>query len=224
MERMTASGRFSTPRPPTGGSVPGSRRPRRPWADVRFAVGLLLIAASIAGVWAVVAVSRRTEPVYVASHTIVPGERLDADDLAVVDVALGRIDGTYLTPGTALSGMVSSRTIPAGELVPHDAVQPERDGRTTTVVVQSSAEVPSGVRTGTHVEVWVAEHTESGAYEAPDILVADAVVASVSRDDSMLGGGAASLELVIPRADVADALAAIAAEDAISVVPTGVAG
>jgi hypothetical protein len=36
----------------------------------------------------------------------------------------------------------------------------------------------------------------------------------------MIGGGAAALELVIPRADVAATLAAMAAESALSVVPT----
>jgi hypothetical protein len=223
MERMTAPGTHPIDRTPDGGAT-SVRRPRRRWTDFRLFVGVILIAASIAGVWAVVAASRRTAPVYVATHTIVPGEHLDADDLTIADVALGRLDGAYLTPKTALSGMVSTRTIPAGELVARDAVQPERDVDVTTVVVQSLAEVPSGVRTGTRVDVWVAAHRESGGYGTPRILVPDAVVASVSRDESMLGDAGASLELVIPRSDVADALEAIAGASAISVVPTGVQG
>jgi hypothetical protein len=36
----------------------------------------------------------------------------------------------------------------------------------------------------------------------------------------MMGGGRAMLELVIPRSAVADSLAAVAAESALSVVPT----
>ena len=43
----------------------------------------------------------------------------------------------------------------------------------------------------------------------------------VTRDDSMIGGGAAALELVIDRADVASTLSAIADGSALSVVPTG---
>ena len=40
----------------------------------------------------------------------------------------------------------------------------------------------------------------------------------------MMGGGAASLELVIPRADVAAMLSAMADESALSVVPTAGSG
>ena len=53
-----------------------------------------------------------------------------------------------------------------------------------------------------------------------DLLIADAVVAAVTRDDTMIGGGAATLELVIERAKVAEALAAVAAESALSIIPT----
>ena len=49
-------------------------------------------------------------------------------------------------------------------------------------------------------------------------------VVSVTRDDSMIGGGAAALELVIPRSEVAATLAAMADESALSVVPTSGAG
>jgi hypothetical protein len=40
----------------------------------------------------------------------------------------------------------------------------------------------------------------------------------------MIGGGAAALELVIPRSDVASTLAAMAGDAALSVVPTAGAG
>ena len=49
-------------------------------------------------------------------------------------------------------------------------------------------------------------------------------VVSVTRDDSMIGGGAAALELVIPRDDVSATLAAMADESALSIVPTTGAG
>lgn len=213
---------------PDGGRGPttalGRRRPLARWVDVRFFLGVVLIAASIAAVWAVVAMTRQTSPVYAATRTIVPGEKITPDDLSVVDVALGRVGETYLGSDEPLSGLVAGRTITAGELVPRDAVQPVAAARTTTVVVTSLAEVPSAVHPGTPVEVWVAPLKERGSYDTPRVLVPRAVVASVSHDDSMLGGGSASLELVIPRADVAQALAAIAAGSAVSIVPAGGAG
>nr|WP_274637872.1 SAF domain-containing protein [Microbacterium bovistercoris] len=190
------------------------------WTDARFFLGIVLIAASIGGVWAVVALSRQTTPVYAASHTIVPGQELTADDLTVVDVALGHTVDSYLVPGGALDA-VATRTIEAGELVPRAASAPASAATVTTVVVRSSVEVPTAVRAGTAVELWAAAQTGRDEYDPPSILIPRATVVQVTRDDSMIGGGAASLELVIPRAEVADTLAAISAQSALSVVPLG---
>ena len=66
-------------------------RSRAPWTDVRFLLGLLLVVVSIAGVWFVVAAARQTAPVFAATRTIVPGEVVAADDLQVVDIALGEV-------------------------------------------------------------------------------------------------------------------------------------
>ncbi|MFT4228864.1 MAG: SAF domain-containing protein [Microbacterium sp.] len=199
-------------------------RPRMFWADARFFLGLVLIAASVAGVWFLVAASRQTTPVYAATRTIVPGEAVSVDELRLVDVALGQSRDAYLAPDGLGEGVVATRTIAAGELVPVAAVGPPEASRTTTVVVRSAIDVPASVTAGTVVEVWAAPPAEQGRYGVPSILVADATVVSVTRDDSMIGGGAASLELVIARADVADTLAAIAADSELSVVPvSGVA-
>ena len=201
------------------------RAPRRAfWGDARFFLGILLIVASVAGVWFVVAASRQTVPAYSASHTIVPGEAITADDVTVVDVALGQVEAAYLSPDALEEGMVAMRTIESGELVPTAAVGDAAQARTTQVVVQSAVDVPMSVDAGTVVEVWAAPAVEGGGHDVPRILVADAVVVSVTRDDTMIGGGAAALELVIPRADVAATLAAMAGESALSVVPTAGSG
>lgn len=197
-------------------------RPRRraPWADARFLLGLLLIAASIAGVWFVVTASRATVPAYAAGRTIVPGDPVSAGDLTVVQVALGAAGDAYLAPETLTPGSVATRVVEAGELVPASAVGDADAVRATTVVIRSASEVPASVRAGSVVEVWAAPVGERGGYGVPSILVADATVASVSDDDSMIGGATASLEIVIPRSQVADVLASVAAESALSVIPT----
>jgi hypothetical protein len=198
-------------------------RPRRRgfWTDTRFFLGIVLIAASVAGVWAVVALSRQTAPIYAAAHTIVPGQAITAGDLTVVDVALGHSAEAYLAAGGALDDTVATRTIEAGELVPASATIAAADSEVTTVVVHSSVDVPSNVKAGAVVELWAAAQKDRGVYDAPRILIPNATVVTVTRDDSMIGGGQAALELVIPRADVAATLAAISAESALSVVPGG---
>lgn len=205
---------------PPGGVFPRPRR-RGFWTDARFFLGVVLIVVSIAGVWAVVAASRQTSPVYAAAHTIVPGDQVTAADLTVVDVALGRSADAYLAPGAALEDIVASRTISPGELVPAAATVPADESDVTTVVVHSSVSVPSSVASGSAVDLWAAAPTDAGAYDTPRILIPNAAVVSVTHDDSMIGGGADAIELVIPREDVAAALAAVAAESALSVVPAG---
>ncbi|MDW4573317.1 SAF domain-containing protein [Microbacterium sp. M3] len=201
------------------------RSPRRAfWGDARFFLGVLLVAASVIGVWLVVTAARQTVPVYAAAHTIVPGEAIGPGDLEVVDVALGELSGTYLAAGGLGDEAVATRTIEAGELVPAASVGQADEARTTSVVVRSAVDVPASVEAGTVVEVWTAPLGEDGGYDEPRVLVADATVVSVTRDDSMIGGGAAALELVIPRADVSATLAAMADESALSIVPTAGAG
>lgn len=220
MDRMSALGSH----PATSDAHPVVRSRRRLfWTDARFFLGVVLIVASIAGVWAVVTLSRQTSPVYAAAHTIVPGQAVTSADLTVVDVALGTARDTYLAPGAALSDAVATRTVHAGELVPASATVSAATSAVTSVVVHSSVDVPSGVRTGTDVELWSAEQKERGVYAAPRVLIPRATVVSVVRDDSMIGGGTAAIELVIPREDVAAALEAISAQAALSIVPAGAA-
>jgi hypothetical protein len=196
-------------------------RPRAFWGDARFFLGILLIAASVAGVWFIVSASRQTVPVFAATRTIVPGEAVEGADLRLVDVSLGQLDGAYLTADGLEAGLVATRTVTEGELVPQSAVGAAAAAGTTTVVLHSAVEVPASVGAGSVVEIWEAPLIERGRYDVPRILVADATVVSVTQDDSMIGGGAASLEVVIPRADVAAVLGAMADESALSVVPTG---
>lgn len=198
-------------------------RPRAFWADVRFLLGVALVVASVAGVWLVVAASRQTAPVFAAARTIVSGEAVGSDDLRVVEVALGQLEAAYASPGTLVPGAVAVRTIPAGELVPQDAIGDAAGLRTTTVVVHSATELPAAVASGATVEVWAAPQLERGVFDTPRILVPAATVVAVATDDSMMRTGGAAVELVIERADVADTLAAIAGGASLSIVPAGVA-
>lgn len=203
-----------------------SSRPTRASArpDLRLILGIILVLASILGVWFTVQAARTTAPAYVATRTIVPGEAVTADVVRSVEVSLGGLSESYLSTADVESGLVATRTIEVGELVPVAAVGSADAARTTRVVVRSAVDVPASVAAGTVVEVWAAPQRERGVYDAPRIVVADATVVSVARDESMIGGGAAQLELVIPRSDVAAALTAMSDQSALSVVPVAGAG
>lgn len=194
-------------------------RPRAFCADVRFLLGIVLIVGSIAGVWAVVVAARQTAPALAAARTLVPGETISSDDLQLVDVALGAARERYLPADALAPGAVATRTIERGELVARSAVGSAEATRVTTVVLPSSGDVPAAVSTGTVVEVWAAPQLERGTFGTPRVLVSSATVLSVMRGDSVMGGGETSLELVIARADVPAALAALADGSRLSVVP-----
>lgn len=203
-------------------SADASRPQRRAvWGDTRFLLGILLVVVSIVGVWFVISLARQTAPVWAAERTLVPGEVISRDDLAVVEVALGQSGGAYLALDDFTDGVVATRTVTAGELLPVDAVADADSVRTANVVVRSSADVAASIEPGTTVELWSAPLLERGTYDTPRILVADATVAAVTRDDSAIAGGGAALELVIPRSEVAETLAAIADQAALSVVGAG---
>lgn len=198
-------------------------RPRRAFfVDVRFLVGIVLVIASVAGVWMLVAASRQTTPMLQTTRTIVVGEALSSDDFQVVEVGLGALAEDYLAPQDLEDGMIAGRTLDRGELVPAASIADAESARTTSLVISSAVAIPAGVDAGTVVELWQAPLLEDGrSFDAPRILVADAVVATVIETDGMLNQQRAEVEVVIDRADVADVLAAISGGAAISLVPTG---
>ncbi|GAB6857104.1 SAF domain-containing protein [Microbacterium xylanilyticum] len=199
-----------------------ARAGRRPWTDLRFFIGLLLIVASVAGVWLIVGAAKQTSPVLQAVRTIVPGEPLTSADVRVVDVVLGSAGAGYLTPATLEPGLIATRTISEGELVASAAAADADEGRTTSVVVRSTVPVPAAVATGSTVELWEAEPLAEGkGFAEPRVLLSEATVASVDRDDGPLSAKATTLELVVSRAEVGEVLAAMTGGSSLSVVPVG---
>lgn len=192
------------------------------WGDVRFLIGIALVILSIVGVWLIVSSARQTTPVLQANRTITQGEELVSDDFRVVEVSLGSVVDGYLSPQDLTAGLIASRTLADGELLPSTAAAEARSSRTTHIVVESSVGLPETVGAGTPVELWYSPLIVDGdGFDAPRILAADVVVASVPEAGGMLAQRSAAVELVIDRADVAAVLAAITGGAALSVVPLG---
>lgn len=216
----------------TSATAPPPRR--RPFADPRLLIGLLLVAASVAAtVGLVMAVDRRIQ-VYAATAPLQPGERIHASDLVARGVALDGSDALYLPVGRIPEdGLVVTRAVAQGELVPAAAVGTTSDVDSTTIVLRLATRVSAAVSPGASVDVWAAAPSASTAAAAagatgaatppPAVLVEDAAVVRVLDDDAALSadrdGGA--VEVRIPRSRIARVLAAIAAGDGLSVVPAG---
>lgn len=198
------------------------RSRRAVWGDARFLIGIAVVALSIGGVWAVVSSSGTTTPVLQATRTIALGEALVSGDFQVVEVGLGTVTDRYLAPQELRPGQVASRTLFEGELLASSAAEDAGANRTTTIVVESSTGIPAEVTAGSVIELWHSPPiVDGGSQGPPRILVADAVVTSVTKREGMLAAEGTTAEVVIDRADVPEVLAAITGGSVLSVVPIG---
>jgi hypothetical protein len=197
---------------------------RRRALDPRVLIGVALIAASALGTTALVAALTRTVVVYRADGPIVAGDRVTAARLAPATVRLGDAARLYLGALPA-DGLVATRTIAKGEIVPRSAVATIEAAGSATVVVDLASPLAAGVAVGSTVDLWSAapqEHEGRTRFGPPVVLVGDATVARVVAPSGLLGAGAHdAVELRIDRGDVADVLAAEADEARLSVVEVG---
>ena len=216
----TAANTRDTP----GARAPATRRSRFRF-DPRFAIGLALVAASIGGVSAIVTNADRTTAVYTARIALAVGDRIDGSDLLTTQVRLGSADDLYLTPGRLpTDGMIVTRTIAAGELVPASAVGTRAGEAVTNIVVELSGKPAAAIGPGSVVDVWSSRQTDRGAFGPPAVLVGQAaIVRLVEPVGFMASDGGLSVEILVPKAKVAAVLESVANGDAIAIVPVNTA-
>lgn len=197
---------------------------RRIAVDLRLVLGFVLVAASVAGVVALVAALDHRTTVYAAATALSPGDRVGRADLVERSVSLDGADALYLRADELPDGgLVVVRPVRDGELLPRTAVGDASGVRSTALVLELGAPPSSSVRPGSTVDVWAAPAAADGrGFGAPAVLVADAVVVRVVEDDRLVSAAhAGAVEVLVPRSRVARVLQAQANGDALAVVPAG---
>ncbi len=204
--------------------TPAGRPKRRFWFDPRFAIGLVLVVASVAGVFVVVSSADTSTRVYTARGALAPGDAIDAGDLVVSSVRLASVDELYLVPGDIPDdGLVVTRTVAAGELVPASAVGARAGVSLASVVITLGGQIPASVKPGSTVDLWAASEEETNLFGPPVVIVSGATVVRVIESDGLVASDdAASLELLVPRLRIARVLEAVANDDAMSIVPASI--
>jgi len=197
---------------------------KRIWFDPRFAIGLALIVASVAGVFAIVNAADTSVRVLAAREPLNPGDIVDADDLVVTSVRLdGALDHYLVAGDIPADGVVLSRPIAAGELVPASAVGSAAGLRQSSIVITVNGQLPASVGPGSVVDVWAARELESGTFGAPIVVVSSAtVVRIVDSEGIVVDDSSGTVEVLVPRLRIARVLEAIANDDALSLVPTSI--
>lgn len=205
-------------RPPATGSP--DRKRRAFWFDPRFAIGLVLVAASVAGVVALIGANDSSVFILSAREQIAPGDRITADDLVATPARGGIADGLYLAPGDVpADGLVVTRVIDAGEYVPSSAVGSAAGVDLTSVVLALSSPLPESVERGSRVDVWSSRENGDGVFEAPAVMVSSALVIRVVDDEGLMAQSGSSVEVLIPRADAARVLEGVVNGAALSALP-----
>jgi hypothetical protein len=189
--------------------------------DPRFVIGLVLVAASIAGVAAVVADSDHSTAVYTARHTLTVGDRLTPADLRETRVQLGAAAALYLVPAPKLKeGLLVTQTILSGELVALSAVGTVSGRDVTSVVVDVPGRLAASILAGSVVDIWSARSIGPSEYAPPTILVGQASVVRIVEPTGIIAAdNGQSVEMLVPQANVGAVLEAIMNGDALAIVP-----
>lgn len=201
-----------------------SVRRRRAAPDPRLVIGLVLVAASVAGVVGIVAASDARTTVLAASGALLPGDRIVRADLVERSVTLDGAETHYLRADEVpADGLVIVHAVRAGELLPRAAVGDAAGIRATAVVLQLASPASTAVRAGAAVDVWASPVALEGrGYGAPTVLVPGAIVVRVVADEGLISGGrGAVVEVLVPRDRIARVLQSQAAGDALAIVPAG---
>ncbi len=204
----------------------GTRRVQRPtWRDPRLGIGIVLVAGSVAlGAWAFASIGTGVA-VYAAREVLTPGEVLDADELAVVEVRVPGGDGLYLSADEPLpADGVVTRLVGRGELVPVAAVGSAAEISVRPVGVAISGPVSASVVEGALVDLWLTRPAPglggSAGPAEPTLVAAGLRVAGLRTDDSLFAGaGATSVEVLVPEIELPAVLGALAEEGEITLIP-----
>lgn len=205
---------MTVPRP----SVPAVTRLRRPgWRDPRLLIGIVAIAGSVAvGSWAVTA-GAETSGVYAAGATLVPGQALDAGDLRIVQVRWEAGSDRYLAADAGLpDGLVATRLVEEGELVPIGAVGPADRVDARSVPIRVDGGLSRGLRVGSTVDLWhvpegSAGQGDTGEPGTPRLVAAGLVVTELDDSSGPLSvASSASLHVLVPAPEIPEVLGALA--------------
>jgi hypothetical protein len=215
-----------------------SQRRRSFWFDPRFAIGIVLVVVSVLGVGALVSAANASVDVMAARQTLTPGQKIHASDLVPTSVRVSRTAGLYLQASDIPSaGIIITRAVTAGELVPHSAVGSQAGRLLTSIVVSVNSALAASITPGARVDLWSSDPANTsrsdgsgdesagsgnpgaGSFAAPTVLVSSAIVVRLVETKNLVASSGSAVELLIPKSDTATVLDAIANGAVLSALP-----
>jgi hypothetical protein len=197
-----------------------SKRLRSPKSSQRrkVLIGALLVALSATGVWLTIETNNQTQEFLVAARATAGGSVLDPGDLRVTRMNLSDSSNLYLRPGDLPNGGYLLYTAEPGQLVPKSWVASAVIDEREPVVISSTMPLPSTLKVGDLVDLWVSKKQDGGKFAPPVQLVLNAEVADVTEATGMLSDQSPRVQVLVPVESVAAILDAVASKDALSLV------
>jgi hypothetical protein len=177
-------------------------------------IGLLIMAGSVVLGARLLAAADESVPVWavVGDHGV--GAPVEADDVVAVRVRFAddaELD-RYLSADDPLpEGVVLTRAIGSGELLPRAAIDTDPDTRTVQVPLDlEPTRVPPSVDAGSVVDVWIGGTGARGHRVDGEVALSEVtVVAAPPVEESFAVTGTRQLVLAVDEADVAGFLTAL---------------
>lgn len=194
-------------------SPAASRLPRARWLDARLLVGLLLVLLSVALGATVLADADRRVQVWSVTRDLGAASTLSSDDLRATSVRLDGVAGRYVAATEDLDGLVLTRPVGRGELLPASAVRAAGAPERRRVVIEVDRAGVAGLAKGQVVDLYAVPESPDEPAAPPRLVLAGVTVAEDVRSaDGAFGGGGATagVALLVDVADVPEVIAAAA--------------
>jgi hypothetical protein len=176
----------------------------------------VVAAVAVAAIYLLV---NRPLPEYlVASSDLATGSRIEPTQVTEVRLSLEGTATKYLRPEEFHSGLVVTRPVLAGELIPASALSEQINPRFTQLVIRPSALPASQVRVGNRVAIWAASRDELAM---PRLLVGAAEVTALIAAEGLFSDALPRVQVLIPRTSSGAMVQALASGNEIYLLPVG---
>jgi len=191
-----------------------SRLPRARWSDPRLLVGLLMVLLAVVVGAKVFADADERVQVWSVTRDLGADTPLTGDDVAPTAVRLDDVAGRYVSAGEDLDGLVLTRPLGRGELLPVSALGRSGSLDQRRVVIEVDRFGVAGLARGRVVDLYVVRAAGADQSPTPPELVLAGVTVG---DDVRSAGGAfggsgskAGVTLLVDQGDVPGVIDAVA--------------
>jgi hypothetical protein len=190
-----------------------TRLPRARWLDTRLLLGVLLVLLAVVLGAKVLADADERVQVWSVTRDLGSDTVLTPSDVSVTAVRLDEAARSYVAASEDVDGVVLTRPVGRGELLPLSAVTHDAAPDLRRVVIEVDRYGVTGLDKGRVVDVYVVPEESAGEDEVPpELVLASVTVAEDVRGEGGFGasGDKAAVTLLVESGDVASVIDAVA--------------